>query len=151
MDELPIEARALAGTMTTALRVPRSSSWKPSATLPAELWEARRELLQVNEILRWLHEHWDLGPARDQAPPAGRGAKARLRVAAWRAVRPCLERYFREEQDVLANLVRMVDVLAKRVDVLAANQSRLLGAVRTDLVDVAGHLEELIGGIGSGA
>ena len=151
MEELPIEARALAGTMTTALRVPRPSSWKPSATLPIELWEARRELLQVNELLRWLHEHWNLGPARDASPPAGRGARSRVRQIAWRAVRPCLERYFLEEQDVLANLVRMVDVLAKRVDALAANQSRLLGAVRTDLVDVAGHLEELVAGIGSGA
>ena len=150
MEELPVEARALAGAMTTALRVPRPSTWKPSATLPAELWDARRELMQVHEVLRWLHQHWDLKPARDEGPQ-GRGLKARARKAAWRAIRPSLERYFHEEQDILANLIRMVDVLAKRVDAIAANQTRLLGAVRTDLVDVAGHLEELVAGISSGA
>src|SRR5579862_9709176 len=147
MDEIPVEPRALADTMTSSLRSPRPSSWRPSATVPAGLWDARRELMVVNETLRWLHEHWDMNAARN-ANPQGNDAKARARMVAWRAVRPCLEPYFQEEQDVIANLVRIVDALAKRVDALSADYARLLGAVRADLIDAAGHFEDAIAGVG---
>jgi hypothetical protein len=149
MDEIPVEPRALADTMTSSLRSPRPSSWRPAATVPAGLWDAKRELMVVNETLRWLHEHWDMSDARN-ANPQGNDAKARARMMAWRAVRPCLEPYFQEEQDVIANLVRIVDALAKRVDALASDHARLLGAVRADLVDAAGHFEDAIAGIGVG-
>jgi type II secretory pathway component PulJ len=150
MEEVPVEARALVDTMTSSLRSKRRTTWQPPATLPAGLWDTRRELMVVNEVVRWLHQHWDLTAARNQNPP-GHDARARARLLAWRLVRPCLERYFQEEQDLLANLVRAVDALAKRVDALAADQARLLGAVRSDLVDAVAHCEEAISGLGGGA
>jgi hypothetical protein len=150
MEELPVEARALADTMTSSLRSRRRSSWQPTATLPAGLWDTKRELLVVNDVIRWLHNHWDLTAARNENPH-GQDPRARARLLAWRLVRPSLERYFREEQDLLANLVRAVDVLAKRVDALAADHARLLGAVRSDMVDAVGHCEDAIAGIGGGA
>lgn len=146
MEEVPVEAPAGRGTVTAR----RRTSWQPAATLPAGLWDAKRELMVVNEVIRWLHQHWDLTAARDENPQ-GTDARARARFLTWRLVRPCLERYFREEQDLLANLVRAVDVLAKRVDALAADQARLLGAVRSDLVDAVAHCEESIAGIAGGA
>lgn len=150
MEEVPIEARALADRMTSSLRTRRRSSWQPTATVPAGLWDARRELMVVNETIRWLHTHWDLTAARNENPQ-GTDARARARLLAWRLVRPCLDRYFREEQDLLANLVRAVDVLAKRVDALAADHARLLGAVRADLVDAVAHCEDAIAGVAGGA
>jgi type II secretory pathway component PulJ len=151
MDGVPDEA-AGGGTMTVpgAARPGRRTSWRPAATLPTGLWDAKREPMVVTEVMRWLHQHWDLTAARNQNPQ-GTDPRARARLLAWRLVRPCLERYFQEEQDLLANLVRAVDALAKRVDALAADQARLLGAVRSDLVDAVDHCEESIAAIGGGA
>lgn len=119
----------------------RRDSWRPAATLPAELWDPRHKLLQASEPIPWLHRHWDLSPTTDNVPPASTPAKTAARRLAWRVIRPCLERYFKEEHDIIANLVRAVDLIAKRVDDLAANEQRLLGAVRADLQDLARHVD----------
>jgi hypothetical protein len=129
----------------------RSTSWRPAATLPAELWDPRHKLLRTSEPLTWLHQHWDLSGSQSAPRGASSRAKTVAMQAAWRVIRPCLARYWKEEQDVLANLVRVVDLLAKRVDDLAANEQRMLAAVRSDLMDLSGHLDESIADLSGGA
>jgi hypothetical protein len=149
MEQLPVEARALAEAMRTELRAPWSGSWKPSATLSCAQSKTEREQLQDDERLRWLHRNWDLGPARDKPPVAG-GVRSHMRRLAWRLIKPTLDPYFRQEQDVLANLLRMVDTLAKQVDAVHSDQAPL-AAVGSDLVDLAGYLEAKIADIGGRA
>jgi hypothetical protein len=122
--------------------------WRPSATLPAELWDKRNKLVQTSDPVLYLHRRWDLSAAYDDVPAAGSPAKAAVRKIAWRIVRPCLDRYFKEEHDLVANLVRAVDLLAKRIDDLAVNDQRLLGAVRSDLQDLAAHVDSALADLG---
>jgi hypothetical protein len=126
----------------------RRDSWRPSATLPAELWEKRHKLVSTSDPVLYLHRRWDLSGTYDDVPAAGSPAKTAARKMAWRIVRPCLARYFKEEHDLVANLVRAVDLLAKRVDDLAVNDQRILGAVRSDLQDLAGHFESTLADLG---
>lgn len=127
---------------------PRRASWRPRATLPAELWAERQKLANTSDPVLYLHRRWDLSGTYNSVPPAGSPAKTALRKFAWRVVRPCLDRYFKEEHDLLANLVRAVDLLSKRIDDLASNDQRLLGAVRTDLQDLARHLDSTLADLG---
>ena len=136
--------------MKSAFPPPKPTSWRPLATVPPEVWGTRTQLVRVSETLSWLHKHWDLQPSTRELPRE-RGIKGAVRKLAWRVMRPCFARYFKEEQDLLANLVRMVDLLAKQVDHISASQERLLGTVRTDLVDLAGHVDGAIAEIGRGA
>jgi hypothetical protein len=149
MEELPLEARSLAGQVRASLRGPRTSFWQPSAYL-GEGTPERRRLLVVNDNLRWLHQHWDLrGSLAD--PPARRGAKARVKLLIRRAMRSSLSQYFEEEHELVANIVRVVDALAKRIDDIEADDERLVGALRAELVDLASSVEERLEQLGAGA
>ena len=110
--------------MTVEPAQPRSEprgAWRPPATLPAELWDKRSRFAQTSDPVLYLHRRWDLSHTTDSIPPAGSPAKTAIRKFAWRVIRPCLDRYFKEEHDLVANLVRAVDLLAKHVDDLASN------------------------------
>jgi hypothetical protein len=50
--------------------------------------------------------------------------------------------YLVKVQDCIAVSVRAIDTVARRVDEQAATQLRALGAMRSDLIDFAAHLEE---------
>jgi hypothetical protein len=149
VEELPLEARSLTGRVRASLRGTRPSSWQPSASLGADAF-GRRQLLVVNDNLRWLHHHWDLHGTL-AGPPAQRGPKGRVKLLIWRVVRSSLNRYFEEEQDLLANIVRTVDVLAKRIDDIEADNERIVGALRAELVDLASSFEGRLEQTGAGA
>jgi hypothetical protein len=125
-------------------------SWRPAATLPPELWDPRHKLLHTSEPIPWLHRHWDLSGATNEVPAASSRSKNAARRFAWRMIRPCLDRYFKEEHELMANLVRGIDLLAKRVDDLSTNEQRLLGAVRADLQDLARHVDAQLGDLAGG-
>jgi hypothetical protein len=57
-----------------------------------------------------------------------------------------LHPYLVKVQDCIAVTVRAVDAVARRVDEQAATQMRAIEAMRSDLVDFAGHLEERLDG-----
>jgi hypothetical protein len=67
-----------------------------------------------------------------------------------RTVLSVLGRYLDDERKVTDHTVRMLEVLARRVDDLAALQLRVVGAVRADMLDLASHVDrELRGRDGS--
>jgi len=150
MEELPFEARSLAGELRTSLRPPRRSFWQPSTYFSSVLSKSRRQMLVTNDILRWLHHNWDLRGTLDD-PPVRPGPQAKLQRLIWRTVRSSLNRYFADEHDLIANLVRMVDLLAKRIDDIEADDERVLGALRAELVDLAASIEERLERLGAGA
>lgn len=75
--------------------------------------------MRTEESLSYLHHHWQLPNLYDPSLIEGRGLKAKLarRVAAfvYRVLRP----YLSAEQDLIANMVRINDSLAKRCDELS--------------------------------
>jgi len=150
MDELPVETRALAEAMTTELRAPSNGSWTPSAMLAYDQPQTGGRQPETHTVVQWLQQNVDLGPVRDEAPVA-MGVRSHMRRLAWRLLKPTLEPYFRQEQDVLANLVRVVTALTIELDAVRSDQDRSLAAVESDLVDLAGHLESMMAGIGGRA
>jgi hypothetical protein len=94
----------------------------------------------LNDHLTWLHANCELAQAL--APPEGSGAKAWCKRLIHRAVLAVLAPYLVKVQDCIAVSVRAIDTVARRVDEQAATQLRALGAMRSDLIDFAAHLEE---------
>ncbi len=150
MDELPVEARALAEAMSAEIRTPSNGSWTPSAMLTYAQRQTGGGQTETHAGVQWLRHNVDLGPVRDKAPVA-MGVRSHMRRLTWRLLKPTLEPYFRQEQDVLANLVRVVAALTIELDAVRSDLDRSLAAVESDLVDLAGHLETMIAGIGGRA
>ncbi|HEV2360604.1 MAG TPA: hypothetical protein VGS21_02770 [Acidimicrobiales bacterium] len=146
--------------MRDGLAAPKRSTWQPTESLTSILEEMRHQLLSVNETLVWLHQRWDLRPAiaegerkAEELGAAGGGRPGRG-VDTKRVVQAQLGPYLAEEHELVANLVRMVDVMAKRIDLIEANQQRVLGAVRSELLDLAAFVDdrlEILGAIPAGA
>jgi hypothetical protein len=95
----------------------RTLAWAPLAP-STELGLLRQHPLREHEALAYLHAHWALPDAPDAAAFGG-GLRGRvLRLFARLAFR-VLAPYLRSERDLLANLVRVNDALARRCDELA--------------------------------
>ena len=135
--------------MSFALRDKQPGTWQPSASLAGALGDSRRQLLKLHDTLGWLHQHWDLRPALSD-PVFKPGPQAKLQALIWRTVRSALSRYINEEHELTANLVRMVDTLAKRVDDLEADHDRLVAALRAELVSVGNLVDERLAQLASG-
>ncbi len=144
MEELPLEPRTVAQAVTFALRDKHTDPWQPSTGFTAVLADTRRQMLKLHETLRWLHHHWDLRPTLDDVAAAASrtGPQAKVQGLIWRTVRSALGRYFDEEHELFANLVRMADVLAKRVDDLEADQERVVAALRAELIDLGSSVDQ---------
>jgi hypothetical protein len=143
MEHLPLDARSVVDELRSA---PRPSSgdgprtWVPSASFDALLEDAEPSPVLLNDHLTWLHENSDL--AQVLSPPPGNGIKGWAKRLVYRAVLSVLHPYLVKVQDCIAVTVRAVDTVARRVDEQAASQMRAIGAMRSDLVDLAAHLEE---------
>jgi hypothetical protein len=147
MKQPPLEARRVVEELRSAPR-PRSGAlprtWVPSQSFDSLLEDAEVTPIVLNEHLQWLHEHWNL--EETLAPPAGGGAKGRARRLIHRAVLSVLRPHLKQVQDCIAEKVRAVDAVARRVDDQAATQLRSIGAVRADLVDFAHHVDRRLDG-----
>lgn len=143
MEPLPLDARNVVDELRSAPRplsgaLPRT--WTPSQSFDALLEDADVQTVALNEHLLWLHQNWDL--SKSLAPPGGGGAKGWTKRLIHRGVIAVLRPYLTEAQECIAVTVRAVDTVARRVDELAANQLRTIGAVRADLIDFAQHVDE---------
>jgi hypothetical protein len=119
--------------------------WAPSKSFESLLAEANKELALLDSSLDYLRRHWDLRPS--VAPVRGdSGPKAQVRAVLRRTVLSVLGRYLDDERKVTDHTVRMLEVLAKRVDELAALQLRVVGAVRADMLDLASHVDRELRG-----
>jgi len=114
MDERPLDAKELLQRVKNGHR---SEKWKPLAPSD-ELVRWREWPMRSEASLDYLHRHWALPDSF--APEAGGGGiKGRVVNAFSRLTFRVLGPYLREERELLANLVRTVDALAKRSDALA--------------------------------
>lgn len=150
MDELPVDARALAEAMSAESRTPSNGSWTPSAMRADAQRQTGGGQSETQAGVQWLQQNVDLGTVRDKVPVA-MGVRSHMRRLAWRLFKPTLEPYFRQEQDVLVNLVRVVAALTVELDTVRSDQDTSQAAVESDLIDLAGHLESMIAGIGARA
>ena len=148
MEELRLESRTVAQTVSFALRE-RRAAWQPSPSLAGALGDTRRQLLKLNETLVWLHHHWDLRPTLSD-PVFRPGPQAKLQTLIWRTVRGVLNRYINEEHELIANLVRMADTLAKRVDDLEADHDRLVAGLRAELISLSKLVDERFAQLAAG-
>ncbi len=145
MGELPVDA----GRLVDELRARRQAgvavgTWAPTASFDAVLAEAHRSPLQLNEHLRWLREHSDMGALL--APPPLRSRFGITRRLLHRAVMAVLRPWFDRMQEFNAESLRALDAMAQRVDEETDARLRLLAAVRSDLVDFARHVDDQVHG-----
>jgi len=94
----------------------------------------------LNDHLAWLHANCDI--AKTLVPPEGGGVKTFAKRLIYKAVLAVLHPYLVKVQDSIAVTVRALDTVAARVDEQAAAQIRAIVAMRTDLVDLAAHVEK---------
>ncbi len=122
----------------------RTLRWEPLLPSDALLrWQQRP--MRDEESLAFLHHNWLL-PDKFAPHQAGGGARERIarrfRGLVFRALQP----YFHAERELVANLVRMNDSLAKRCDELAQviterqvadaeNQARLAALVYDSIAE----------------
>lgn len=95
----------------------RTLRWEPQ--LPSDaLFRLQDRPMREEDSLRYLHHHWLLP---DTYSPAqnGRGIKARMARRFGSLVFRAMKPYLHAEREVVANLVRISDSLAKRCDDLA--------------------------------
>jgi len=116
----------------------------PSASFDALLEDAEPDPVRLNDHLAWLHENCNLDQVL--APPAGSGMRAWAKRLAYRAVLAVLNPYLVKVKDCIAVTVRAIDTVARRVDQQAASQMRSVAAMRSDLVDLARHVEDRLDG-----
>jgi len=119
-------------------------TWVPAASFDALLEDAEANPVSFNDHLSWLHENCDL----DQVltPPAGSGLRGVAKRLVWRAVLAVLDPYLVRVKDCIAVTVRALDAVAHRVDEQAAADTRAVAGLRSDLVDLARHVEERLDG-----
>lgn len=99
--------------------------------------------MRDEESLRYLHHNWALPDHYSgRAPVSGSRAKGLLRRVAARAVFGAMGEYLAAERELVSNLVRLCDALAKRADALEQDIETLTGAVGRELGDLAAHLED---------
>ncbi|MGD0321201.1 MAG: hypothetical protein ABSC00_06295 [Acidimicrobiales bacterium] len=112
----------------------RALRWEPVSPAPTlDRW--RREPVQEESSLHYLHRHWVLPTNLDPSEPGGGIRGIALRLFARLTFR-VLGRRQAKEQDLIANMVQTMQALARRCDELtdamatrqveeAANQARL--------------------------
>lgn len=146
MGDIPVDAQHVVAELRQATRrqgaAPRS--WVPSQSFEDTLSDASPPPVHLNQHLGWMHANWDLSALL--APPEGRGPKALVRRLQHRLAMAVLGPYLARLQDYLGVNVRALDTVSRRVDDLSANQLRVLGALRHDLVDFAHHVDEALDG-----
>ena len=146
MADLPVDAQHIVDELRAirqAHDIP-SRTWLPSESFEGTLAEAIRPPVHMNEHLGWLHANWDLGALL--APPPGRGVKGLVKRLQHRLIMVVLAPYLARLQDYLGVNVRAIDDVSRRVDDVASNQLRMIGAVRHDMIDFAHHVDERIDG-----
>jgi hypothetical protein len=147
MTQTDIEARQLVEAVRERVAEESLSAWTPAP-------HARREgdvdtlpPMRHHGALDYLHRNWAI---RDTVPPvsvrvaARRGPRALARALANRAVRSSLAPYMEAEQELMAHVVRLCDAMAKRCDALAEADTDCVEEVRTDLIDLATHVQSSI-------
>lgn len=137
------EARRLVDAISQRVENEDLSEWAPG------LHERRKGLeelppLRHHPSLDYLHRNWAV---RDALPPASirrailQGPRSLVRAISQRAVAMALAPYLAAEQEVLANAVRLSDAIAKRCDLLIDEEREGLEDVRSDLLDLAAHVQ----------
>jgi hypothetical protein len=142
MKHVPLEARRVVDELRSTpqpLSGALPSTWVPSQSFDSLLEDAGAAPILLDEHLQWLQENWNL--TQSLAAPAGGGAKGWARRLINRAVLAALRPHLLEVQACIAETVRALEAVARRVDDQAATQLRTIGAVRADLVDFAQHVD----------
>ncbi|MHB1987707.1 MAG: hypothetical protein ACYCSF_06955 [Acidimicrobiales bacterium] len=146
MGELPLDAQHVLDELRTARlahgTTPRS--WVPSQSFQSTFGEAIRPPVHLNQHLGWMHANWDLRELL--APPPARGARGFARRMQHRLIMAVMGPYFARLQDYLGVNVRSMDAVSRRVDDVATNQLRMMGAIRHDMIDFAHHVDETVDG-----
>lgn len=146
MADLSIDARRVVEDLRAARRghavAPRV--WTPSESFEAALGDAAPRPVHLSDHLGWMHQNWDLRSAL--APRPSPGVKGLVKRVAHRLVMVVLGPYLDRLQDYLGVNARAMDEIARRVDDQGTAHLRLLGAVRSDLIDFAHHVDDRLDG-----
>ncbi len=138
------EGGGLAALSPAALAEAIRRSAFGASKAPSKRWRGSHRMVQ-NAELSWLHRNWQL-PLGFQ-PVLTRGGLARLRnMIRNRLARisySYIERYLSQNQDIVANSVRVMDALAKSLDRVAEAEELHYHELRDELDEVVTHLRLL--------
>jgi hypothetical protein len=98
----------------------------------------------LDENLAWMHKNWGLG--HKLVLPRERGLKGLMKRAVNPLVRAALAPYLEGLQNYLVVSLRALDAVARRSDEDFSAQQNQIDAVRSDLVDLARHVDERANG-----
>jgi hypothetical protein len=143
MGDIPLDARRVVDELRSSRREAGSTApqvWLPSQSFESTLADLDRLPIQLNGHLNWMHHNWDMSELL--APPAGKGLRGMIKRAIHRAIMLVLQPWFDRMHDYLGANLRAVDAVSQRADEISVAELRVLGAVRTDLIDFAHHVDE---------
>lgn len=144
-----LNTAALVETIRAGIRRRTEIPWTPSKYPASDLsgsngdqMPGEVQYMRNHPSLSYLHQHWAI--ASTLTPPSIRGSlrrgiRAFARSLIQRAVYPLLRPYVEAEQEILSNMVRLHDALAKRCDTL--QDSAAHDALRADMIDLAAHFQ----------
>lgn len=101
--------------------------------------------LVQNPELAWLHRNWQLPLSFQPAPvaPGLAGLRDRIRNRLARVSYGYLQRYLSQNQDIVANTVRVIDAIAKRFDRMSEAEQRHYRELREEMDEILAHLRLL--------
>ena len=131
MERETVSASEVVRELRETVESDRSASLAISP-LPAP---SKRERLQDHPGLRYLHDHWVLP---DQPTKSG-GIGDRISQIVFKT----LQAYLENERELLANVVRLNDALAKRCDALEADLRAARDAIDARDAKLVGFVDSL--------
>ena len=139
MERTTPDARALVDQLRERAQA-RTRPWHPDP-LPGPPY---RIPMTAHEGLKHLHENWAL-PDHFDAPGASGGPKWKQLVwrAAGRVTGAVLQPYLSAERELVANMVRLCDAMAKRLDAVERDIDTLAQAASRQTAEIAARLAAL--------
>ena len=143
MADIPLDAQRVVDELRAARRETAAAApknWTPSELFDSAITSAVRTPVRENAHLGWMHQHWDVRELL--APPRQKGVKGLVKRTIHRAVMAVFAPYFERMQDYMGVNVRAVEAVSRRTDDNFTAQLRVMEAVRSDVIDFAGHVDE---------
>ncbi len=131
MEREPVSASEVVRELRETVESDRSAS----LTIRPLTAPSKRERLEDHPGLRYLHDNWVLP---DQPTKSG-GFRDRI----GRVVFGALQNYLESERELLANMVRLNDALAKRCDALEADLKAARDAIDARDAELVGYVDSL--------
>jgi hypothetical protein len=147
VGDIPVDAQRVVDELRTSRRKVAADAprwWTPPESFDPAVTRLSRTPAHLNENLAWMHKNWGL--AEKLVLPRQPGLKGLMKRIVNPLVRAVLGPYLDGLQNYLVHNLRALDAVARRSDEDFTAQQNLIDALRSDLVDLARHVDERVNG-----